>query len=355
MVSEKSIINDIKQYINKTNFKNNSIVLPLSGGYDSRLLASCIDNKKQVNAFTFQTSKKAKTCEQIVYAKYVANKLGLKWKAVLSENYLENIPEWYELYQCSTHLHGMYHIEFYKKCLPANNNQKRILLSGIVGDLWSGGMKNKKISSYNDLYETGYSHGMSISKEYILQRPVLINLESFYKKNKELFCHTNVYPVWVVRMKLMLLSYLTQLPEYFGYPVMTPFLNYEIVSKMLWLEKNMKHNRLWQSNYFKKMQLFPEEEKLKRSRDWSGQYAIHKESYFEKLNSEILGQYIDTNYLCSLNNIINKKRIKDDFANFMISTRYIAYFARKYNIKNKYLEATTIYKILKPIEWSFNK
>lgn len=59
----------------------------------------------------------------------------------------------------------------------------------------------------------------------------------------------------MIRTKMMLLKYLYQIPQYFGYNVHMPFLNYELCMKMLNLPWDVKKDRRWQADFLKKIGL----------------------------------------------------------------------------------------------------
>ena len=60
----------------------------------------------------------------------------------------------------------------------------------------------------------------------------------------------NLQTISFIRVKMILLSYLMQLPEYFGFITYSPFLNFDIVTKMLKISDERKENRIWQTDFF---------------------------------------------------------------------------------------------------------
>ena len=123
-------------------------------------------------------------------------------------------------------------------------------LSGIFGDIWAGSVKYQDLTIYQDVINLGYTHGLNLDLKY-LNLEIDENLKhNFFKTNCKNFISDKIKSVFTVRMKLMLISYLTQIPEYFGMPVWTPFLNFEIVKSTLNIEDSRRANRVWQKEFF---------------------------------------------------------------------------------------------------------
>jgi SAM-dependent methyltransferase len=116
------------------------LFLPLSGGYDSRMLACNAAPVAKISARTYGYSYPLSQAYEVSRAKAVANSLGIKdWQPTdLGCDYIADQGRiWFDIFGTSHHLHGMYHLHFYRlmksrigKCLPT--------LSGYVGDVVAG-------------------------------------------------------------------------------------------------------------------------------------------------------------------------------------------------------------------------
>lgn len=231
------------------------VYIPTSGGYDSRLLNMLFCNKKRIRSFTYGiTYQSLLPQREVEYAREVTGRLGISWREIKLKYFHKHCDEWFRLFGCSTHLHGMYHIEFYARSL-ARVSKKRTLLSGIVGDLWSGGLEIRKITSSKDLRQLAYTHEIHIDEKYSKFDFEEKLSSNYYKKYKKSIDNARTYPIHTVRLKMILLSYLMSIPDYFGMPSWTPFLNFNIVKKMLTLPESERENRVWQKNIFKKNKL----------------------------------------------------------------------------------------------------
>ena len=262
-VDENLVIGLMQEYVNKVeNSLDGDIVLPTSGGNDSRILNYLISNKNRIKSFTYGVSKNQSKSTEVIYAKKISEIFKTKWHQIQLSNYHNYIDDWFKLYGFSTHLHGMYHIEFFKKILK-NLFKNPTVLTGIVGDAWAESNQfNKNIDSYDDVISLGYTHGMSLDCEALNFHYEDSAKKKYFNEYKKYFNNDSIVAILAIRNKLMMLSFLHQLPEYFGLPVWTPFLNYEIVRATLNIPDVRRRNRIWQTDFFSSVGLNLEEMKL---------------------------------------------------------------------------------------------
>lgn len=110
-------------------------VLPLSGGFDSRLIAAIgIDTEAQLSSFTWGAKKSLDP----IYAKAVARDLNIPWQLVkINSNYLRQYTRlWADLFGSSMHFHGMYQMPFLDSLDAQNANGP--ILSGFIGESLAG-------------------------------------------------------------------------------------------------------------------------------------------------------------------------------------------------------------------------
>ena len=114
--AEDDVIELMQEYISSIESKiNGEIIIPTSGGYDSRLLNYLIKDKRRIRSFTYGISKDQSKSTEVVHAKKISEIYNTKWDQIELKDYYNYIDKWFSIYGISTHLHGMYHIEFYKK------------------------------------------------------------------------------------------------------------------------------------------------------------------------------------------------------------------------------------------------
>jgi len=358
---EKKVFEKIKNYINNVEEKTkDEIILPTSGGYDSRLLNLCVNDKTRINSFTYGLSTKQDESYEVVHAKKISEILKTKHKQIKLDNYYKYIPEWFKIFGFSTHLHGMYHIEFYEKILSEFTfSENTTFLSGIFGDVWAGLVTTQNITSYTNLNKLAYSHGLHGNISKIIQNSNFGIKKDFWEQNKTILDNSKIRICFLIRIKIILISYLATIPEYFGFPVWTPFLNFNIAKDMLNLPQERRNNREWQADIFKGNNLDLENMNLKKDFSNTLDFDIFMNFNFEPINKTILSKYIDEKYIEDINKNMSKKyhfRMYK-FYNKLFKIRYVAgglyrlgFRQKKY--KNILLPAE--YNIIKAIELALN-
>lgn len=348
------VLEKIKNYILKgEKYFDKKIILPLSGGYDSRLLSSFVSNKNQILSFTYGISKKQESSYEVVYAKKLSQQLEFSWKQIELSDFNNYINKWHCLFGFSTHLHGMYQMEFYdkiiKNCTPSNCT----VLSGIIGDAWSGKIKFIPIDNFEQLNNLTYSHGMNLDKKYYNNKNNIYSQNEFHK-NKKIYLDEKYQIVQRMRNKIILLNYLLSVPEHYGLISWTPFLNFDIVDSMLSLSENDKVNRVWQTNYFKENGLDFEKMTLKKSMTNTLNYDSAKKFKFDLLSNKKYANLFDEKIIYKINTDINKNR---NVINFFIENKlkYHKILNKIFGYRSGFYNTLYQYYTLKSIDLTINK
>jgi len=246
---------DISQVINET---SGIVVSPLSGGLDSRIINSLIpeEHKSRVHTFSYGISPDQGKSFESRIAQEIAKKLGLKWEQIYLKDAFRYMDQWHDLFGFGMHLHGMMHIEFYKKILSKFDPKESLLMfSGISGSAFQGGHPpNGYVTKPSDLYGLALTHGLN-SNSWLPYRETEAETR-FFKQNKDLLSDLKWYPVLTMRIKMNLLHYLYKLPDNMGISSTSPYHNFEIACKMLSLPEYRRHNRQWVNDFFKKENLY---------------------------------------------------------------------------------------------------
>ncbi len=233
-----------------------NIVLPLSGGMDSRLIGLSLLERKNVRAFTYGISDKQAESFEVAGARDFAMRVNLQWNRVELGQFHKYMGMNFDLYGASTHAHSMYHFEFYSKILESlNESFPNLVISGIYGDLWAGSWEFKHaIRSPSELRSLSLSHGINASEVF----DSLFNLNNsepssgeklFFEENEGKLLDPKFRIITAARFKMMLLLHLIRTPESLGFRVASPFLSQNVVSKMLALPPALRTGRLWQVKY----------------------------------------------------------------------------------------------------------
>ncbi len=355
---EEKALELIENYLNNGISKfETDIIIPMSGGFDSRLIVSLIDESKKGNifCFTYGVNKDQNNSFEVIFASEICKRLGLKWSQIQFGNIYNWIQRWYDIFGFSTHLHGMYQIDFYHKIFNSKSQSNSILISGIVGDAWAGSI-NYADSKKIDFKKIAYSHNLCLDMQ--------IFNENFYSNNsifeisedeyKDHMSNDRLKVLYTIRTKMILLSYLMTLPEYFGIPSISPFLNYKIVKSMLMIKPERRRNRQWQRDYFKTRGLYVETSNLRFSRINTIGVDLVEGHSFDKLNANLLSDYFKPEMIEQ----INQKLLNPSFFDiFLAKSEKIPIWRRILKIirvNNPIKKALINYTILKPIEIQLN-
>ena len=349
--TEDETIDLMQEYVSNIESKiDGDIVLPTSGGYDSRILNYFIKDKSRIRAFTYGISADQSKSDEVVHAKKISEIYNTKWEQIELREFHKYMEKWADIYGFSTHLHGMYHIEFYKNISQKYDFSSSSFLSGIFGDIWAGSIKYKEIKTVQDMINLGYTHGMNLDLSYVNFNSNNKIKEKVFSNSKEYLQNDKIKAVFTIRMKLMLISYLTQIPEYFGMPVWTPFLNFNIVKKTLNISDNRRKNRVWQKDFFSKVGLNLEDMNLESVKSNKLDYEIARKSNLEPIDVEIMKQYINETRIVEINKILSNFSIFEKVKNQLLYMRKVGGLLRLFGFKNEFLNALHEYYIIKAIE-----
>ena len=303
----------------------------------------------------------------MVHAKKISEILGTQWEQIELGEFDRYAKDWFRLFGISTHLHGMYHIEFYKKILVRHTfGQNVTFLSGINGGGWSGQVTVDHITNYNEMTKLAYSHGANADKTQLMMQFDDELRMQFYEKNKSYLENEKIRIIFLIRFKLILLSYLTIVPEYFGFPVWTPFHNFDIAVSMLNLPEERRQVRAWQRDILREHHLDVESMDLLKDNSNTLNYQAYMRHNFEKLDVQILREYFNKNYLEKINGIMLRKPSKlheflSRINNKILRIRYVGHGLRLLGFKyRKYSNKKNIlivypYYITKAIEMGLKK
>ncbi len=261
--NENDVIELIEQTVGKWEKSvAGEIIIPTSGGYDSRLLNLFLRDKSRIRSFTYGLSKHQSRSQEVVFAEALSKKLQTRWEHIPIGEFHRYFDDWLSLYGISTHAHGMYQIEFYRQIrrrLPLGT----ALLSGIIGDAWAGSVNVPPIQSERDLAYLGYTHGMRADPQkcFLPHNGELRN--AYFYENGEKLRDPRFRVVEAMRFKMILLSYLLRVPRSLGFEPFGPFLVPEVALGMLMLPEKRRKNRLWQAELFRKHRLDLESRGLK--------------------------------------------------------------------------------------------
>ncbi len=336
------------------------IIIPTSGGYDSRLLNYFWPRRSAIQSFTYGISNAQENSYEVIYAHQLAQVLGTHWKQIKLGDFHHYLDDWDALYGISTHAHGMYQMEFYNKLLteiPA-----RIVLSGIVGDAWAGNVPFVSIKKSSDITKLGYSHGVGADPNQLTVSYKANDREEFMLTNAELLNEKALQIVLVIRQKMLLLSYLLRVPQEMGCTTKTPFLDFEVAMSMVCLPPKRRLNRRWQTDFLSDVGLDLETKKLVADHHNTLIKTGIKRVPLPPLNADILAEVVNKTYVGWINNNIGQptalafntlapNRFKQVVKSVFIHTPSMLALLRNITrASDKQLKAISAYYTLRPIQ-----
>jgi hypothetical protein len=349
-ISEEQVIDLLRSIIQQwENSVSGDIIIPTSGGYDSRIITEMILNKDRVRAFTYGLSDIQSNSFEVVYAKKISDILGTKFEQIELGGYHRYFDNWDSLFGISTHAHGMYQIEFYEK-IRQKINDGHSLLSGIIGDAWAGSVSIPVIENVDDVFKLGYSHGMRADSRQSLFKSDKELLYNYYDANKEKLQNPRMRIIESMRFKIILLCYLLRVPAKVGFKPWSPFLIKDIALSMLNLPDHRRKNRAWQVDYFKKRSLHIESLNIKNTKtNTLNKQALYKMP-LKPLDVKVLSEIIRPAYIERINRYILPTNNLRDFIDSLMYYPKVGGLLRRMGVRDEKTTAYLAYLTLKPLE-----
>lgn len=354
-LSEEDIIDLIGERVRKWEHSvEGEIIIPTSGGYDSRLLNWCIENKSRVRSFTYGISENQAESYEVVYARQLSELLGTRWEQIPLGDFHQYFDDWDRLFGVSIHAHGMYHFEFYQKILPkvAGGNP---FLSGIIGDAWAGSVNIALLENYTDVSRLGYTHGLqadSTRSKFSVERPLLSN---YWETQRGRLEDAHLRVVEAMRFKIILLCYLRNVPKHFGFKWWSPFLDVDVCMAMLNLPPERKRDCIWQREFFQKVGLSLESMKLQATHQNTLDLQALRRIPVKPLDVNLLREVIKPDYVEWINrNLLNQSlNWTEKVLCGLLNVRIVGGALRRLGFTDnasRQLKAYNTYLVLLPIE-----
>lgn len=340
---------------NKTDKK----ILPLSGGFDSRFLLSMIQNKGSIKAFTYGLSDNQSESYEVIHAKLISEKANISWNHIELGGFHKYFHNWNSLYGPTTHAHGMYHFEFYNKIRELEPTTSAFL-TGLIGDAWAGSVNIPEIKTPSDLILLGYTHGMNADSSQMVNPPKTNSYaEEYFEKKRDALKNPRMRVIEAMRFKIILLNYLIKVPKEFGFTPYAPFIDQEIALSMLCLPDDLRKNRKWQVEYFKKIGWDLEKITTKASFKNTLNTQAMLRYPVAPLNKKILREIIKEDYVDWINkNLLNsfQSRMRFKISKSLNKARFRGKrFIQPYMPKDEHLKAYFAYLTLYPLEQVIKK
>ena len=260
--------NSFKRLINSLN--NRMVVIPLSGGFDSRLIAVFLKkiNYKNVVCYTYGN----KNSSEIKNSKRVAKKLGFKWFFIeyskeLTDDYAKS-NEFKEFahfagkFSSTPNLQEYFAIKYLKENKYINKDS--VFIPGYAGDLLGGSQflkviprKLKTVQIVDLIIKTKFSNYNLTSKETeLIKKEIDKNLKNL-DKNYQNKIPSSVFEDYDIKEKIAKYIFNSaSFYNFFGYEHRIPFWDKELLTTFKKIPQKYKFNKLLFNdvlieNYFK--------------------------------------------------------------------------------------------------------
>jgi asparagine synthetase B (glutamine-hydrolysing) len=245
------------------------VVVPTSGGLDSRLLNVLISDRRRRRSFTYGVSDDPRRSFEVVKARELARRLGIRWELIPLGDFHRYFADWDALYGVSTHAHGMYQIEFYRG-VAARVEPGSVVLSGAAGESFAGQGSEDFFHDTIDCLEDFHSDfrwgEMNADSRMSLLDGAGLGPIELLEAQPRLRSEPLPRVFAALRLRSVLLSYLLSVPASHGLRPRAPYLDIDLAMPMLTLPAEQRWGRRWQREFFARQGVDLESERT--SGDW---------------------------------------------------------------------------------------
>ncbi len=232
------------------------VVVPTSGGLDSRFINLLLTDRSRVRAFTYGLSDRPERSNEVVKAAELAQRLGFRWETVPLGDFHRRFDDWDELFGPAMHAHGMYQMEFYGE-VAARVAPGSVVISGACGDTLAGG-DDRIVSELpildrpDDMLAWFRWAPMCADSAASLLPSSRERWRAQIDADPRLRTEFRPRVVFLIRQQALFYSYLAAVPEAAGLPCATPFVETEVARLLLTLPWELRNRRLWQRELFRR-------------------------------------------------------------------------------------------------------
>ena len=346
----KSVLEKIEHSIADDIISANKILLPMSGGLDSRTLAILTPRKQNVSAYSYNLVQPAERCHENGIGKLVCNKLGIPHDNINLNNPYLYTQKWFANLGLCAQSHGMYHYEFYEE-IEKKSGPDGLVLSGIVGDAWSGKINTKSPKKSDDLFSLGYSHGQSIPANVIKFKTETKSMDQEFRSFAQYWDNPKFRMYYLVTTKMMLLRFLLMAPRNLGFEVASPYVEPDVCANILNLPIEQWSNRLWQKEWLSRLGMHYSEKfvhfNYSTRNDLIYNWAVSNERD-EPLDIAALADFVDPQFLTQLNQKISKS-FMSQLKHRLVGTPKVGGVLRQFGIIDNAVQRLNWYNILLPV------
>jgi hypothetical protein len=275
-----------------------------------------IEDKSKIDAITYDISMSQRFSTESINAQFLAHKFNLNWKNITLADYFNNAYCYrnFNLFGAEMPIHASYHMEMYDLSQKYFDISNSIIVSGSVGDWWSG----EKVplptpKTWIEAESLFFNHGISIPVDFIEIKSDNSYNESVIKPQLDLITQSNVYrTVFSRRGRVGLSSFIARVAELYC-PTYTPFYDIDIATTQLKLSTEDREDRNWQKIYFMNKELgfgLNFESGFTSSNDYSqdlqSAWKANKDNSLTRINPKLFAGIIKPEFINWLNSQLDR-------------------------------------------------
>jgi asparagine synthetase B (glutamine-hydrolysing) len=331
------------------------IVIPTSGGLDSRLLNLLMTDRARVRAFTFGVSDHQDRCFEVVRAQVIARRLGVRWERIPLGAFHRYFDEWDDVFGPVVHAHGMYQMEFYDQ-IAGRTAPGATVVSGSAGDTLAG-MDDAGLAEFTEdvpaRLRDHASWGMHGDVSMSLLKGERPAWQELWGERSELAGDVRLLVVENLRAYMRLNWYLTRVPEAFGFATWAPFRELESALAMLGLPFERRRDRAWQRDLFRHEGLDLESEPI--AAEWLNTLNLQglRTVPLRPLDVGLLREVVRPDYVRWINRNVGRRGEPWEWYLRLGHTkgfRRVVHLLRGWGLEEQRRPAYVAYLMLRPIE-----
>lgn len=327
------------------------IVIPTSGGHDSRLLNLMVTDRSRIRSFTYGISPRQNDSYEVVYARRLSEMLGTRWQQIRvgDFNHPRYLDEWERLYGPSVHIHGILQMEFFEKIVPLVAPRSP-LLSGLFGDTLAGLHAPHHPASHEELGAFGQTKGHRADPGQSLLKSEPELRSAYFDRQRERLAHHYYQTIERMRLKGLLLGYLVRVPRAYGFQAWSPFTDPEVALRMLTIPLERRLGRVWQSDYFRREGMDLARMNLRCTRRNNVNTQGIRRIPLGPLRADLLREVVRPEYVDWIHRRLGSQSAVDRMLDTLGSVPKIGGALRKAGLASDLENAFAAWRVLKPIE-----
>jgi len=328
------------------------IVIPTSGGYDSRLLNLMIKEPARVRSFTFGPSARQWDSVEVARARALAELLGTRWERIPIEPFHTYLDEWDDAFGPAMHAHGMYQMGFYtevRRRVCGGN----LVLSGLVGDWFEGKCDTwlPPVNGPDDVPRLLWTFGMQAlpTQSRIPWSGTLC--DEYFETHRDALASHRRLLIEGVRFRMQLMHYLMRVPRLLGFTPTAPFVDIDVATAMLTLPDERRCKRAWVTEYF--VSRGAQFDGLAGTSDYWLYWPVMRRQPLAPLDDELLAEIVRPDYVRWINRTVSWRGVWYEWyerSGRRRGLRRVARLLGNLGLRQRRLQAYHAYMTLRPLE-----